>query len=164
MTIRRWTSLCARALSSIALLALVAKAQQAPYRVASPDGRNVVQVESRDGALRYGVLRDGRAVITPSRLGFAFKGAPPAVLLEPPAPVDGTTVAPEVTAAAVLALLVHAARKAPAPMPAAPSRKLRRAGTAGWSPRFDIKFSFDFWRYSRSPEMARNPCEERKRS
>ena len=77
MTIRRWTSVCTRAISCVVLLAVVAKAQQAPYRVASPDGRNVVQVETRDGALRYAVQRDGRAVIAPSRLGFAFRGAPP---------------------------------------------------------------------------------------
>ncbi|MCY7378665.1 MAG: glycoside hydrolase family 97 protein [Gemmatimonadaceae bacterium] len=76
MTIRRLASLCTRALTCVALLAVVATAQQGPYRVASPDGRNVVQVESRDGALRYGVERDGRAVITPSRLGFTFRGAP----------------------------------------------------------------------------------------
>ena len=59
MTIRRWTSVFTRAITCVVLLAVVATAQQAPYRVASPDGRNVVQVESRDGALRYAVQRDG---------------------------------------------------------------------------------------------------------
>ena len=65
MSIRRWTSLFARALTSLTLLPVVATAQQAPYRVASPDGRNVIQVESRDGALRYALLRNGRAVLAP---------------------------------------------------------------------------------------------------
>ena len=46
-------------------------------RVASPDGRNEVTVELRDGALFYSLARDGRAVLLPSRLGFEFQGAPP---------------------------------------------------------------------------------------
>src|SRR5205823_5672001 len=46
-------------------------------RVASPDGRNQVTVEVRDGSLFYSLDRDGRAVLLPSRLGFAFQGAPP---------------------------------------------------------------------------------------
>jgi len=46
-------------------------------RVASPDGRNQVTVEIRDGALAYRVDRDGRSVLLPSRLGFAFQGAAP---------------------------------------------------------------------------------------
>src|SRR2546426_1097740 len=46
-------------------------------RVTSPDGRNRVTVEVRDGALAYSVDRDDRAVLLPSRLGFAFQGAPP---------------------------------------------------------------------------------------
>ena len=49
---------------------------QAPVVVASPDGRNVISVEVRDGRLTYAVARDGRKVILPSRLGFAFRGAP----------------------------------------------------------------------------------------
>src|SRR3989442_1240819 len=36
-----------------------------------------VTVELRDGALTYNLDRDGRAVFLPSRLGFAFQGAPP---------------------------------------------------------------------------------------
>jgi len=52
-------------------------AAQNRVRVASPDGRNQVTVEIRDGALAYSVDRDGRAVLLPSRLGFAFQGAPP---------------------------------------------------------------------------------------
>ena len=50
---------------------------QEPLRVASPDGRNVVAVEIRDGGLFYSVLRDGRRVFQPSRLGFDFRGQPP---------------------------------------------------------------------------------------
>src|SRR2546426_6681955 len=52
-------------------------AAQDRARVTSPDGRNAVTVEVRDGALTYSVDRDGRAVLLPSRLGFAFQGAPP---------------------------------------------------------------------------------------
>src|SRR3989441_11560139 len=52
-------------------------AAQDRVRVTSPDGRNQVTVEIRDGALTYSLDRDGRAVLLPSRLGFAFQGAPP---------------------------------------------------------------------------------------
>ena len=55
--------------------AAVAQAQ-APLQVASPDGRNVVTVLVRDGGLFYSVDRGGRHVLLPSRLGFAFRGAP----------------------------------------------------------------------------------------
>ncbi len=44
----------------------------APARVASPDGRTVVEVTSTDGAPRYRVLRDGAEIVAPSRLGFRF--------------------------------------------------------------------------------------------
>ena len=49
---------------------------QEPLRVASPDGRNVVVVEIHDGGLFYSVLRDGRRIFQPSRLGFVFRGQP----------------------------------------------------------------------------------------
>src|SRR3989454_11189098 len=52
-------------------------AAQERVRVPSPDGRNRVTVEVRDGVLAYSLDRDGRAVLLPSRLGFAFQGAPP---------------------------------------------------------------------------------------
>ncbi|MDP3775175.1 MAG: glycoside hydrolase family 97 N-terminal domain-containing protein, partial [Gemmatimonadales bacterium] len=45
-------------------------------RVASPDGRNQVTVELREGRLAYSLARDGRALILPSLLGFEFRGAP----------------------------------------------------------------------------------------
>ena len=49
-------------------------AQDAQYRVASPDGRNVVTVGTHDGVLWYAVDHNGHHVIQPSRLGFAFRG------------------------------------------------------------------------------------------
>src|SRR3989449_7710917 len=52
-------------------------AAQERVRVASPDGRSRVTVEVRDGALAYSLDRAGRAVLLPSRLVFAFQGAPP---------------------------------------------------------------------------------------
>src|SRR6185436_4051129 len=58
------------------LLALVTPAA-AQVRVASPDGRTQVTVETRDGRLYYSVVRDGRSLFTPSLLGFEFRGAPP---------------------------------------------------------------------------------------
>ncbi|MEK7401910.1 MAG: glycoside hydrolase family 97 protein [Gemmatimonadota bacterium] len=51
-------------------------AAQDPLRVASPDGRNEVSVEVREGRLQYGIRRDGRMIIMPSVLGFEFRGAP----------------------------------------------------------------------------------------
>jgi alpha-glucosidase len=45
-------------------------------QVASPDGRNVVNVIGQDGGLFYTFARDGRNLLLPSRLGFAFRGAP----------------------------------------------------------------------------------------
>jgi alpha-glucosidase len=63
----------------LAAIALVAAA--APLRgqalVASPDGRNKLTVEIREGRLSYSLARDGRALILPSLLGFEFRGAPP---------------------------------------------------------------------------------------
>ena len=74
MWMRRW----ARSLALLAPLAAAATAAaQAPLRVSSPDGRNVVTVAIRDGRLTYALGRDGRALLLPSVLGFAFRGAPP---------------------------------------------------------------------------------------
>ncbi len=72
MWMRRW----ARSLALLAPLAGVTAAQ-APLRVTSPDGRNVVTVAIRGGRLTYALDRDGRALLLPSVLGFAFRGAPP---------------------------------------------------------------------------------------
>ena len=49
----------------------------AQLRVASPDRRNVVIVGTHEGTLYYAVQRDGRSLLTPSRLGFQFRGQPP---------------------------------------------------------------------------------------
>jgi alpha-glucosidase len=46
-------------------------------RVASPNGRNQVEIGTREGKLYYTVQRDGRALFTPSLLGFQFRGQPP---------------------------------------------------------------------------------------
>src|SRR6266576_7109641 len=45
-------------------------------RVTSPDGRNQVVVATHDGKLFYAVLRDGQTLLTPSLLGFQFRGQP----------------------------------------------------------------------------------------
>ena len=50
-------------------------AGQGELRVASPDGRNEVVVTVREGGLYYAVRRNGKSVLLPSRLGFAFRGA-----------------------------------------------------------------------------------------
>ncbi len=57
-------------------LCLAAAPLAAQVRVASPNGRNQVAVEIRDGRLYYSLTRDGRALILPSLLGFEFRGAP----------------------------------------------------------------------------------------
>ncbi len=49
----------------------------AQLRVASPDGRNAVLVDTHEGKLYYAVQRDGRPLLTPSMLGFQFRGQPP---------------------------------------------------------------------------------------
>ncbi len=66
-----WLRYFARRLTLTVTCALVARVSPAQDRasVASPDGRNRVTVEIRDGALTYRVDRDGRAVLLPSRLG-----------------------------------------------------------------------------------------------
>ena len=49
----------------------------AQVRVTSPDGRNAVTVEIRDGKLYYSVQRDAHPLLLPSMLGFEFRGSPP---------------------------------------------------------------------------------------
>jgi alpha-glucosidase len=60
-----------------AMLAVTTATAQERIRVASPDGRNEVTVEVRNGNLFYSVRRDGRAILLPSGLGFEFQGAAP---------------------------------------------------------------------------------------
>jgi alpha-glucosidase len=61
----------------LAAAGLLATAARAQVQVASPDGRNHVTVEVHDGRLYYSLERDGRWLVLPSMLGFAFRGAPP---------------------------------------------------------------------------------------
>jgi len=63
-------------LLAVALTATPA-ALRGQVRVTSPDGRNQVVLEVREGRLSYSLLRDGRTLILPSLLGFEFRGAPP---------------------------------------------------------------------------------------
>src|SRR5712691_2832459 len=76
MWMRRWARPLALAVTYATLIAATAYAQ-GQVRLASPDGRNQVTVEIRDGKLYYSLQRDGRAVLLPSRLGFEFRGAQP---------------------------------------------------------------------------------------
>ena len=76
MTSHEWRT---RALSMALVCALtpIALSAQTPLTVASPDGKTQVTVALDGGVLRYTVRHDGANVVTPSRLGFAFKGAAP---------------------------------------------------------------------------------------
>src|SRR3989442_8995184 len=63
--------------ASALLAVLLPCSALAQVRVASPDGRNAVVVETHEGRLYYTVQRDGRPPLASSRLGFEFRGAPP---------------------------------------------------------------------------------------
>jgi alpha-glucosidase len=71
----RHTRVIAPGFVAVALAAL-AVPLPSQVRVASPDGRNQVAVEVREGRLYYSLARDGRALLLPSLLGFEFQGAP----------------------------------------------------------------------------------------
>ncbi|MDX2192406.1 MAG: glycoside hydrolase family 97 protein [Gemmatimonadales bacterium] len=62
----------------MALLALGAGAWPlvAQETVASPDGRNAVTLEVREGRLTWRLTRDGRVLMQPGALGLAFRGQP----------------------------------------------------------------------------------------
>ena len=60
--------------ATLAALPVVAGAQ---LRVASPDGRNDITVQVREGRLYYALDRDDRPIVLPSLLGFELRGAPP---------------------------------------------------------------------------------------
>ena len=62
---------------ALATVIAVTASAQGQARVVSPDGRNQVTAEIRDGKLSYSVQRDGRPLLLPSLLGFEFQGAPP---------------------------------------------------------------------------------------
>ena len=63
--------------TTLLVLAVCAAPVAAQTRVTSPDNRNQVQVGIHDGGLYYVVQRDSTTLLTPSRLGFAFRGQPP---------------------------------------------------------------------------------------
>jgi alpha-glucosidase len=63
--------------SLLLVLAVSATPVVAQTRVTSPDNRNEVQVGIHEGGLYYIVNRDGTTLLTPSRLGFVFRGQPP---------------------------------------------------------------------------------------
>jgi alpha-glucosidase len=73
---RRWMGGVALGLAGSTLIAALAAAQTR-VQVASPDGRNVVTVQVAGGKATYDLVRDGRALLLPSGIGFAFVGAPP---------------------------------------------------------------------------------------
>ncbi len=87
MQIRRWVRPFTLGIAYVAVATASLSAQT--YRVASPNGRNEVTVEVRQGNLFYSVRRDGRPLLLPSQMGFAFQGATPLrdslLLLGPPA-------------------------------------------------------------------------------
>src|SRR3954463_9753925 len=60
----------------IMLTAALLPPLSAQIRVSSPDGRNEVQVAVHEGKLYYLVQHDGQPLLTPSQLGFVFRGAP----------------------------------------------------------------------------------------
>ena len=64
------------ALAAAVFLGAMARPMHGQAGVASPDGRNRVTLEIREGRLYYSLARDGRALILPSLLGFEFRGAP----------------------------------------------------------------------------------------
>ena len=75
-----WTRSWARPLSFgivYTTLAAGTVSAQSSFRVVSPNGRNEVTVEVRNGNLFYSLRRDGRFIVLPSRLGFAFQGTSP---------------------------------------------------------------------------------------
>jgi alpha-glucosidase len=77
----RWTRCISRSLIagavSITMLTGYAGAQGRALRVTSPDGRNAVLVEIREGNLAYSIQRQGRPILLPSRLGMEFRAQTP---------------------------------------------------------------------------------------
>jgi alpha-glucosidase len=75
MEMRCWVRPLTLGLTYAIVAAATASAQA--YRVASPNGRNEVTVEIREGNLFYSLRRDGRLLLLPSRMGFELQGAAP---------------------------------------------------------------------------------------
>ena len=71
---QKWITRVAAA--TIVLAAHTARAQENMQTVTSPNGRNSVSVATREGGVYYSLKRDGKELLFPSRLGFAFRGAP----------------------------------------------------------------------------------------
>jgi alpha-glucosidase len=65
-----------RAIRVLGVIGFAGTTLHAQAHVTSPDGRNQVTVEIREGRLYYSLSRDGRALLLPSLLGFEFRGAP----------------------------------------------------------------------------------------
>jgi alpha-glucosidase len=61
----------------VVVLVTLATPAAAQTRVTSPDRRNEVQVGVHEGALYYLMQRDDATLLSPSRLGFVFRGQPP---------------------------------------------------------------------------------------
>ncbi|MDP9204083.1 MAG: glycoside hydrolase family 97 protein [Gemmatimonadota bacterium] len=76
MYVPSWTRGMTFAAFLVTLTATTAIAQDT-VSVASPDGRNKAGVTTSQGRLYYILSRDGRWIMMPSMLGFAFKGAAP---------------------------------------------------------------------------------------
>src|SRR5437762_3182312 len=72
--LRCTTRVVAFSITAATLLTAIAATQ---LRVASPDGRNQLTVEIHDGGLYYSLNRDTHPLFLPSRLGMAFRNAPP---------------------------------------------------------------------------------------
>ncbi|MEA2765824.1 MAG: alpha-glucosidase, partial [Gemmatimonadaceae bacterium] len=75
MYLPNWTRGMAFAALLLTFAASTAIAQDT-ISVSSPDGRNKIGVATYRGRLYYMLSRDGRQIMTPSMLGFEFKGAP----------------------------------------------------------------------------------------
>ncbi|MEX1186027.1 MAG: glycoside hydrolase family 97 protein [Gemmatimonadaceae bacterium] len=61
----------------LAWFAAASAGAQSDNSVTSPDGRNTVSVEIREGRLHYSVARDGNPLLLPSLLGFELRDAAP---------------------------------------------------------------------------------------
>ncbi|MFN2565642.1 MAG: glycoside hydrolase family 97 N-terminal domain-containing protein, partial [Gemmatimonadaceae bacterium] len=79
MRIRSWVRRLTLGITytTLATAATAVAAAQEQLRVSSPDGRNEVALEVREGRLFYSLRRDGWPILLPSMLGMEFQGARP---------------------------------------------------------------------------------------